>query len=111
MSLDLTSKIMLVTGGGSGIGFELTRQLVALGNTVIICGRDGDKLADAARRTGAQAVVTDVTSADDQARSRLRGSWFSSDRKLSWKKLLEHAPGDRHDPTGISGGAAYPVTR
>jgi uncharacterized oxidoreductase len=38
--LDLTSKIILVTGGGSGIGLELTRQLVALGNTVIICGRD-----------------------------------------------------------------------
>ena len=47
--LDLTSKIILVTGGGSGIGLELTRQLVALGNTVIICGRDADRLAEARR--------------------------------------------------------------
>ena len=66
--MDLTSKIILVTGGGSGIGLELTRQLVALGNTVIICGRDADKLAEAARLTGAQAIAGDVTVAEDQER-------------------------------------------
>lgn len=66
--LDLTSKIILVTGGGSGIGLELTRQLVALGNTVIICGRDAGKLAEAARLTGAQAIAGDVTVAPDQER-------------------------------------------
>lgn len=66
--MDLTSKIMLVTGGGSGIGLELTRQLVALGNTVIICGRDHGRLAEAARLTGAQAIPGDVTRADDQDR-------------------------------------------
>lgn len=66
--MDLTSKIILVTGGGSGIGLELTRQLVALGNTVIICGRDAEKLAEAARATGAQAIAGDVTVAEDQER-------------------------------------------
>lgn len=66
--MNLTSMIILVTGGGSGIGFELTRQLVALGNTVIICGRDADKLAEAARVTGAQAITGDVTVATDQDR-------------------------------------------
>jgi uncharacterized oxidoreductase len=66
--LDLTSKIILVTGGGSGIGLELTLQLVALGNTVIICGRDPGKLAEAARLTGAQAIAGDVTVAEDQER-------------------------------------------
>ncbi len=66
--MDLTSKIILVTGGGSGIGLELSRQLVALGNTVIICGRDANKLAEAARVTGAQAIAGDVTVADDQDR-------------------------------------------
>ena len=66
--MDLTEKIILVTGGGSGIGLELTRQLVALGNTVIICGRNAGKLADAARLTGAQAIAGDVTVAEDQER-------------------------------------------
>ena len=66
--MDLTSKIILVTGGGSGIGLELTRQLVTLGNTVIICGRDAGKLAEAAHATGAQAIAGDVTVAKDQER-------------------------------------------
>lgn len=66
--MDLTSKIILITGGGSGIGLELTRQLVALGNTVIICGRDAGKLAEAARETGAQAIAGDVTVSEDQER-------------------------------------------
>jgi len=66
--LDLKSKIILVTGGGSGIGLEFARQLVALGNTVIICGRDSDKLGAAARETGAQAIAGDVTRAEDQDR-------------------------------------------
>ncbi|MEZ5751748.1 MAG: SDR family NAD(P)-dependent oxidoreductase [Paracoccaceae bacterium] len=66
--MDLTSKIILITGGGSGIGRELTRQFVALGNTVIICGRDAGKLAEAARLTGALAIAGDVTVAADQER-------------------------------------------
>jgi uncharacterized oxidoreductase len=66
--LDLTSKIILITGGGSGIGLELTRQFVALGNTVIICGRDAGRLSEAARLTGAQAIAGDVTVAEDQKR-------------------------------------------
>ena len=66
--LELTSKIIFVTGGGSGIGLELTRQLAALGNTVIICGRDAAKLAEAERETGAQAIVGDVTRGQDQER-------------------------------------------
>lgn len=66
--MDLTSRIILVTVGGSGIGLELTRQLVALGNTVIICGRGAGKLAEAARLAGAQALAGDVTVAQDQER-------------------------------------------
>ncbi|NJO33694.1 MAG: SDR family NAD(P)-dependent oxidoreductase [Rhodospirillales bacterium] len=66
--MDLKSLIILVTGGGSGIGLELTRQLAALGNTVIICGRDAGRLAEAARLTGVQAIAGDVTLADNQDR-------------------------------------------
>src|SRR5258706_18124 len=38
--MKLRSNTILITGGGSGIGYELTKQLTALGNTILITGRD-----------------------------------------------------------------------
>jgi uncharacterized oxidoreductase len=43
----MTSNTVLITGGSSGIGLELARQLIQLGNTVIVTGRDSAKLAAA----------------------------------------------------------------
>ena len=39
-----TQNTILITGGASGIGLELAVQLQALGNTIIITGRDQSKL-------------------------------------------------------------------
>jgi uncharacterized oxidoreductase len=45
--MKLNGNTILITGGASGIGLELTRQLVKLGNTVIVTGRDSAKLKKA----------------------------------------------------------------
>ena len=45
--MKLKGNTVLVTGGGSGIGFELAKRLVDLGNTVIITGRNMAKLEKA----------------------------------------------------------------
>src|ERR1700720_161164 len=42
--MKLTSNTILITGGAGGIGYELTKQLSALGNTILITGRDQGKL-------------------------------------------------------------------
>ena len=42
--MKLTSNTILITGGGSGIGYELTKHLTALGNTILITGRDQSKM-------------------------------------------------------------------
>lgn len=42
--MKLSGNTILITGGASGIGYELTKQLVALGNNIIITGRDQAKL-------------------------------------------------------------------
>jgi len=62
--MKLRQRTILITGGTSGIGLELARQLLALGNTVIITGRDAQRVADAQRRLpGVHGVVSDVTDA------------------------------------------------
>lgn len=42
------NKTVIITGGGSGIGFEAARQFVAQGAHVVIGGRNEDKLKNAA---------------------------------------------------------------
>jgi uncharacterized oxidoreductase len=47
--MKLENKTILITGGTSGIGMELARQLRKRGNTVIVTGRDQQKLDIASR--------------------------------------------------------------
>ncbi len=48
----LKGKIALVTGGGSGIGFAITKALLDEGMHVAICGRDEGKLRKAETELG-----------------------------------------------------------
>ena len=60
--MKLFQRTILITGGTSGIGLELAGQLLARGNTVLVTGRDQQKLA-AAKRTfpGVHAFQSDVS--------------------------------------------------
>src|SRR6202021_3309240 len=42
--MKLKSNTILITGGASGIGYDITKQLTALGNTILITGRDQFKM-------------------------------------------------------------------
>lgn len=68
--MQLLKNTILITGGASGIGFELAKQLGELGNTIIITGRDQSKL-DRAKKELPQihAIQSDVT--DSKAISSL----------------------------------------
>ena len=65
---NITGRIALITGSSTGIGFALARGLAQAGATVVLNGRDTDKLSHAANLLEAEgihahAVPFDVTDA------------------------------------------------
>lgn len=44
--MNLTNNTILITGGSSGIGLELSKQLLKKNNKIIICGRSKEKLLE-----------------------------------------------------------------
>lgn len=57
---------MLITGGSSGIGFELAKKLINQKNRVLICGRSVDKLEKAKRLLpDLHYLQSDISKADE----------------------------------------------
>ena len=63
-----TQRVALITGGSSGIGFEMAKQMVAQHSVVIICGRSQEKLDDAKRKVPELVTIRcDVTKPEDRS--------------------------------------------
>jgi uncharacterized oxidoreductase len=63
--MNINNKTALVTGAGSGIGYEIAKLLKEQGNKVIIAGRNADKIKKAGEILGVTAIVCDVTNEAD----------------------------------------------
>jgi len=64
--MNIQNKKVLVTGGGSGIGFSIAKAFADKGNQVILFGRTEDRLkAAVAQLPNASYVVGDVTNEKD----------------------------------------------
>src|SRR5277367_3642453 len=60
----LADKVALITGASRGIGFAIARRLGQMGARVSICGRDQDKLGQAAESLRGDGIETLATPAD-----------------------------------------------
>ncbi len=99
-------RTVLITGGTSGIGLELAKQLHQRGNVVLVTGRDPERL-EAARRTvpGLHTFQSDVS--DPGAISALRASVLAQFPALDtlinnagiMRNLSLHQERDLHDVT------------
>src|SRR4051794_1089828 len=64
----LDGRVVLVTGGGTGVGRAVAAELVACGASVVIAGRRADVLEATASSLGARWVSGDVRVEEDAAR-------------------------------------------
>jgi len=55
----MESKVVLITGGNSGIGYTTAEGFIAQGAKVIITGRNKQKVDEAAKQLGAVGIVAD----------------------------------------------------
>ncbi len=65
----LLGKKIVITGGGSGLGFAMAKKFISEGADVVISGRNGTKLEKAAEELGSrcQYVVADVCDVEHSA--------------------------------------------
>lgn len=70
ITIDLTGRTALVTGGTRGIGLEIAASLARAGATVAIAGRDADRATHAATSigSGTQGFAADLGQAGDAQR-------------------------------------------
>jgi len=72
----IRGRTALVTGGGSGLGLEISRQLLGAGARVVVVGRNAATLEAAVERLGGaggvRAVAADVSSPESVAALRER---------------------------------------
>jgi uncharacterized oxidoreductase len=79
--MNITNKTVLITGGGSGIGFEIAKLLATTGNQVIITGRTESKLKKATDQIkDAHYFAGDITNEEHIDR-------LVNNIKLKFKKL------------------------
>lgn len=62
--MKLSGNTILITGGSSGIGYELGKALLNMNNKVILLGRNKEKLA-ATEKEGFYTVVCDLSKQDN----------------------------------------------
>ncbi|MHA0853971.1 SDR family NAD(P)-dependent oxidoreductase, partial [Serratia nematodiphila] len=65
------NRVVVITGGGTGVGAACARLLAAQGDRVFIIGRRPEPLAALAHEIGAQALVGDAASAESWAHTLL----------------------------------------
>ena len=63
----MNGNTILITGGATGIGYSMAKYFHGRGNTIIICGRREDRLAQAGKELqGIHTITCDVANSDDR---------------------------------------------
>ena len=91
--MEINNSRVLITGGSSGIGKETAKQFIAKGATVVITGRNENKLKKVAHEIGAIPLVFDISdlkSIVQKAKDELSSKYLSKFDIHVLSNLNEH---------------------
>ncbi|ATY60718.1 short chain dehydrogenase reductase family [Cordyceps militaris] len=109
---DLTDRVAVVTGGGSGIGLMAAQALAANGAKVYICGRTQEKLQNASDKHEAQAAgqLIPVT-ADISSKAGILALVQEIERREAYVCLLVNAAGISSTSGPVAEAGSAPALR
>ena len=90
----LNGKIAIVTGGNSGIGYASAKEFKSQGATVVITGRNLEKVSQASNELGVKGIVADVKnlSAIDDLVSEVKSEFGKVDILFVNAGIFQPAP-------------------
>ena len=103
-SSDLAPRTAVITGGGTGIGRAIARQLAGDGYTVIVVGRRSGPVRQVAEELGGIAVKADLSDPDDVERA---ASTISGAVEVVDALVLNAGGADRGPVTSVHEVAAH----
>lgn len=100
--MKLKNKVALITGGTSGLGFEIAKQLIGKGAEVIILGRSEKNVKGARTKLNSKFVSTLVCDLRkyDQIKDALK-KIERLDILINCAGIIAYQPLDLHDPKNI----------
>ena len=95
-SFDLTGRRALVTGSSGGIGFGLARGLAGAGASLVLNGRNADKLAQAAAALRAEGAIVDEVAFDVSDGAAVTAAVARIERDIGPIDILVNNAGMQH---------------
>ena len=87
----LKGKRILITGGGTGLGFSMGRRFLELGAGLVICGRRAEVLKEAAAKLGGDTGGKVETQVCDVRGAELAGHRRGARHRAPRQRLLHHS--------------------
>lgn len=100
--MNLTNKKALITGGNSGLGFEIVKELVKKVCQVIILGRDKQRVEKAKEKLNSSLVSTIVCDLRDNNQIEIAAKKIKNiDILINCAGVVAYQPLEIHDPQNI----------